>query len=68
MRDHGNAACATRIAASIAGFGPRPAFARTPMPGEFQADDRPRDLSGRNLQADVLEISFDRPPRRRKTG
>jgi hypothetical protein len=39
-----------------------------PMPGEFQADDRPRDLSGGNLQADVLEISFDRPPRRRKTG
>ena len=57
-----------RIAASIAGVGPRPALARTPMPGEFQADDRPRDLSGENLQADVLEISFDRPPRRRKFG
>jgi hypothetical protein len=38
------------------------------MPGEFQADDRPRDLSDANLQADVLEISFDRPPARRKTG
>jgi hypothetical protein len=37
-----------------------PGFLSDADTGEFRADDRPRDLSEENLQADVLEISFDR--------
>jgi hypothetical protein len=66
MRDHGNAAVRNaRRREQFAGFGTAPGFLGRRCQGNFKPTIVPATCRV-NLQADVLEISFDRPPAAKK--